>query len=248
MEEEIRPIFGTRPVLEALNFGKIRDKVFIQNGLNTDIIRQIKSICNKKGITIKYVPKEKLDSLTQLNHQGVYSFLSPIEFYDLESHVQDILDRKQIPFILVLDGIKDVRNFGAIIRTAECVGINAIVIPNSGVASINADTVKTSTGAVFNVPICKVRNLTDSIVLLKQFGVKIIAATEKSSKSIFDVGIEGNIPLAIVFGNEEKGISNQILKISDDKAKLPILGKIGSLNVSVAVGAFCYEILRRKYK
>ena len=246
MEKELKPIFGTRPIKEALSSGEIFDKVFVQKGLNTDIIRDIKNICNKKGFTLKYVPQEKLDRLTKSNHQGIFGFISPIKFHYLETLLQNILDSNKIPFALILDSITDVRNFGAIVRTAECVGINMIIIPKEGTASINGDTIKTSAGAIFNIPICKVKNLTDATLLLRQSGMKIISSTEKTDNMVFDLDIKKEDSVGIVFGSEEKGISNQILKLSNERAKLPIKGTIKSLNVSVAVGAFCYEVLRKK--
>ena len=243
--EDTTTIFGIRTVIEAIQSEKNIDKIYIQKGLNNPLFQELLSLLNKKGFNISYVPVEKLQKLTQGNHQGVVAKISPIEFPDMEETVQKILDDTiTTPLFLLLDQITDARNFGAIIRTAECCGVHAIIVQNKGGAPVNADTVKTSAGAVFNIPICKVNHIKDAIYYLQGSGVNVVAATEKSDVSIYQTNL--NQPTALVMGSEGRGINPSVLKIVNDKAKLPMFGSIGSLNVSVACGAFLYEILRQR--
>jgi 23S rRNA (guanosine2251-2'-O)-methyltransferase len=243
--EDTTTIFGIRTVMEAIQSEKNIDKIYIQKGLNNTLFQELLSLIGKKGFNISYVPVEKLQKLTQGNHQGVVAKISPIEFPDMEEVVQQILeDTNATPLFLLLDQITDARNFGAIIRTAECCGVHAIIIQDKGGAPVNADTVKTSAGAVFNIPICKVNHIKDAIYYLQGSGVNVVAATEKSDQSIYET--ELNKPTALVLGSEGRGINPSVLKIVNDKAKLPMFGTIGSLNVSVACGAFLYEIVRQR--
>ncbi len=243
--EDTTTIFGIRTVIEAIQSEKNIDKIYIQKGLFNPLFQELLSLLNKKGFNISYVPVEKLQKLTQGNHQGVVAKISPIEFPDMEETVQNVLDNSEtIPLFLLLDQITDARNFGAIIRTAECCGVHAIIVQNKGGAPVNADTVKTSAGAVFNIPICKVNHIKDAIYYLQGSGVNVVAATEKSEISIYDTDL--NQPTALVMGSEGRGINPSVLKIVNDKAKLPMFGTIGSLNVSVACGAFLYEIVRQR--
>ena len=243
--EDTTTIFGIRTVIEAIQSEKNIDKVYIQKGLSNPLFQELLSLLNKKGLNISYVPVEKLQKLTQGNHQGVVAKISPIEFPDMEETVQKVLDNSETtPLFLLLDQITDARNFGAIIRTAECCGVHAIIVQNKGGAPVNADTVKTSAGAVFNIPICKVNHIKDAIYYLQGSGVNVVAATEKSEISIYDTNL--NQPTALIMGSEGRGINPSVLKIANDKAKLPMFGTIGSLNVSVACGAFLYEIVRQR--
>ena len=237
-------IFGIRAVIEAIKAGKNIDKVFVQKGLQGDLAKELFSLLKKNNITTANVPIERLNRFSNKNHQGVIALVSPIEFQDFENLVIQTIESGKTPLFLILDQLSDVRNFGAIIRTAECTGVDGIIIQKKGGAPINADTVKTSAGAVFNIPICKVDHIKDAIFYLQGSGIQVVAATEKTSDLIYDADL--SIPTAIVMGSEGKGISPSVLKIVDTLAKLPMTGTIGSLNVSVACGAFLYEVIRQR--
>jgi 23S rRNA (guanosine2251-2'-O)-methyltransferase len=242
--EKSTKIFGIRAVIEAIDSGKTIDKVFLQKGLRGELFNDLEKLIRQHSINASYVPVEKLNRLADKNHQGVVAQISPIEFYDLEDLVINIIESGKTPLFLLLDQISDVRNFGAIIRTAECTGVDGIIIQKKGGAPINGDTVKTSAGAVFKVPICKVDHIKDAMFHLQSSGIKVIAATEKTENTIYDVSFAE--PCAIVMGSEGKGITPSIIKLADDRAKLPMYGEIGSLNVSVACGAFLYEAVRQR--
>ncbi len=237
-------IFGLRAIIEAIQAKKHVDKVYLQKGLSGELFKELEFILRKKKIATSYVPVEKLNKLTQNNHQGAVALISPVDFQDFESLVEEILERDSVPLFLLLDQVTDVRNFGAIIRTAECTGVDAIIVPKTGSAPITSDTIKTSAGAVFNIPIAKVDHLKDAIYYLQASNVAIVAATEKGDDTIFQTNLKSGC--AIIMGAEDKGISDSILKLVDHKAKLPIAGKIGSLNVSVACGAILYEVFRQR--
>jgi 23S rRNA (guanosine2251-2'-O)-methyltransferase len=237
-------IFGIRTVIEAINSGTTIDKVFIQKGLRGELFQELESLLRKEEVNTSYVPVEKLNRLSNKNHQGVVALISPIEFYDLDDLVLNVIESGKTPLFLLLDQLSDVRNFGAIIRTAECTGVNGIIIQKKGGAPVNADTVKTSAGAVFKVPICKVDHIKDAMFHLQASGIKVIAATEKTDNTLYDVSFKE--PCAIIMGSEGKGITPSILKLANATAKLPILGEIESLNVSVACGAFLYEVVRQR--
>ena len=237
-------IYGIRAIIEAVNSEKPIDKVFIQRGLKGDLSKELESLLRKKQINTSYVPIEKLNRLTKNNHQGAVANISPITLYNFEELVETIIENNDTPLLLLLDQVSDVRNFGAIIRTAECTGVHGIVVPKHGSAPITADTVKTSAGAIFKIPIAKVDHIKDAVHYLQASGIKVVAATEKTEKLIFNVKLDE--PLAIVMGAEGKGISPSTLKAVDEKAKLPLLGEIGSLNVSVACAVFLYEAVRQR--
>ena len=241
---ENNQIFGLRAIIEAVKAGKTIDKVFLQKGLKGELSNELRILLEKNNIVFSYVPIEKLNRLTRKNHQGAVANISPVEFYSLENLVISVIEKGENPLFLILDHLSDVRNFGAIIRTAECTGVSGIIMPKRGAASISADTIKTSAGAVFNIPICKVDNLIDTIYYLQGSGIKVVGATEKTVSLIYDTSLKE--PLAIVMGAEDTGISNNILKIIDERAKLPMFGKISSLNVSVACGVFLYEVIRQR--
>ncbi|MCW5516776.1 23S rRNA (guanosine(2251)-2'-O)-methyltransferase RlmB [Muriicola sp. Z0-33] len=237
-------IYGIRAVMEAINADEPIDKVFVQKGLRGDLSKELEFLMRKQGISFSYVPPEKLNRLCKNNHQGVVASISPIRFHDLEGLVENITADKKAPFFLLLDQLSDVRNFGAIIRSAECTGVDGIIIQKRGSAPVTADTIKTSAGAVFKIPIAKVDHLKDAVYFLQASGISVVAATEKTNKSIYDIPLTG--PLAIVMGAEDTGISPSIVKAADYAAKLPMLGEIGSLNVSVACGVFLYEAVRQR--
>lgn len=237
-------IYGIRAVIEAINSEKTIDKVFIQNGLNGDLYKELEGLLRKNGINTSYVPVEKLNRLTKNNHQGVIAKISPIDFHTLEELVENVIASKKAPLFLLLDQLSDVRNFGAIIRTAECSGVDGIIIQKKGAAPVTADTIKTSAGAAFKVPIAKVDHIKDAVYYLQASGIQIVAATEKTNKSVYDISFKE--PCAIVMGSEERGVSPSVIKASNHTAKLPLLGEIESLNVSVACGVFLYEVVRQR--
>ncbi len=237
-------LFGIRAIIEAINSGKTIDKLFIQKGLQGDLAKELMKLVKSHGLTVSYVPIEKLNRVTKKNHQGAVAYTSPIDFHNLEDLVLKTIESGKTPLFLLLDQLSDVRNFGAIIRTAECVGVDGIIIQKKGGAPVNADTVKTSAGAIFKVPICKVDHIKDALFYLQASGINVVAATEKASQSLYDVDLKS--PTAIVMGSEGKGVSPSVLKLVNQSAKLPLLGEIASLNVSVACGAFLYETIRQR--
>ncbi|MGJ8734157.1 23S rRNA (guanosine(2251)-2'-O)-methyltransferase RlmB [Cellulophaga fucicola] len=242
--EKTTQIYGIRAIIEAINANEALDKIFVQKGLKGDLFKELENLARKKGINISYVPVEKLNRLTRSNHQGVVANISPITFYNFEELVESVIATKEKPLFLLLDQLSDVRNFGAIIRTAECTGVDGIIIQKKGAAPVTADTIKTSAGAAFKVPIAKVNHLKDAVHYLQASGVKIIAASEKTTDTIYDVSFKESC--AIIMGSEDIGISPSILKAADHTAKLPLLGDIESLNVSVACGVFLYEAVRQR--
>lgn len=244
--EKTTQIYGIRAVLEAISSEEPIDKVFIQRGLKGDLFKELESTVRKNQINSSYVPIEKLNRLTKNNHQGVVANISPITFHELETLVEQVMETKKSPLFLLLDQLSDVRNFGAIIRTAECTGVDGIIIQKKGSAPVTADTIKTSAGAAFKVPIVKVDHIKDAVFYLQASGVQVVSATEKTENTIYDVSFTG--PCAIVMGSEDRGISPSILKASDYTAKLPLLGEIESLNVSVACAVFLYEAVRQRTK
>jgi 23S rRNA (guanosine2251-2'-O)-methyltransferase len=239
-------LFGIYPVIEALKAKQTIDKAYVQKGLQSPKIDAIVADLEALNTTISYVPLEKMEKLCRSNHQGIILISSPIEFVALETMVEAVLESKKTPLFLILDQISDVRNFGAILRTAECTGVDGVIIQKKGGAPVSGDTVKTSAGAIFNIPICKVDHIKDAIYYLQASGVKIIAATEKTEQLVYDVKLTEKI--AIVMGSEGKGISSSVLQIVDEKIKLPMAGKIASLNVSVACSVVIYEVVRQRLK
>lgn len=237
-------IFGLHSVIEAIQAGKTIEKIFLQKGLQGNLAHDLESLIRKERMNASYVPVEKLNRLTSNNHQGVVAQISPIEYQDLEHLVMDVIESGKTPLFLLLDQLSDVRNFGAIIRTAECTGVNGIIIQKKGNAPINGDTIKTSAGAVFKMPICRVDHIKDAMFHLQASGIAIIAATEKTNDTIYDIDFK--VPCAIIMGSEGRGINPSVLKLADGKAKLPLLGTIESLNVSVACGAILYEVVRQR--
>ena len=245
MEKQSSKIFGIRAIIEAINAGNSIDKVFLQKDVNGALMTELKQLIKNNNITSSIVPVEKLDRMSRdNNHQGAAALIAPISFYDLDSLITSTIEKGETPLFILLDQLSDVRNFGAIIRTAECTGAHGVIIPKTGNAPINGETVKTSAGAAFNVPICKVDHIKDAIFMLQAADIQIVCATEKTEETVYDADFTK--PTAIVMGSEDRGINPSILKIADVKVKLPLLGKIGSLNVSVACGAFLYEAVRQR--
>jgi len=239
-------LFGIYPVIEALKAKQTIDKAYVQKGLQSSKIDAILADLEALNTTISYVPLEKMEKLCRSNHQGIILISSPIEFVALETMVEAVLESEKTPLFLILDQISDVRNFGAILRTAECTGVDGVIIQKKGGAPVSGDTVKTSAGAIFNIPICKVDHIKDAIYYLQGSGVTTIAATEKTQDTIYN--LELNEPMAIIMGSEGLGVSKSVLSIVDKKASLPLLGVINSLNVSVACGALLYEVVRQRSK
>ena len=238
-------IFGLRAIIEAIHSGSTINKIYLQKGLRGNLFFELNSLIKENNITTSFVPIEKLNRLSKnKNHQGAVAQISPVEFVDLENLVSSDMHGATPPLFIILDQVSDVRNFGAIIRTAECCGVTGIIIQQSGSAPINAETIKTSAGAAFKMPICRVNHIKDAIYTLQASNIKIVAATEKTDHTIYQINL--NQPIAIVMGSEHRGINPSVLKIVDFKAKLPLLGEIDSLNVSVACGAFLYESIRQR--
>lgn len=237
-------IFGLHPINEAIKTGKEINKVLVKNNLSTSTAQELIAEIRRKGINIQYVPQEKLDKICKHKHQGIIAYISPIKYQNLEEIIIKTQNENKLPLILILDGITDVRNFGAIARTGECAGISAIVIPSSGSAKISEEAIKTSAGALYNIPICKMDNLVDTVLLLNQMDIEVIAITEKAERLIYELDL--TIPCALILGSEDKGISNTLIKRADKKAKIPMYGKTSSLNVSVSAALVIYEAIRQR--
>lgn len=237
-------IFGIRAVIEAIEAGKDIDKLLIRKNLQGDLSAELFDILKSHGIHAQRVPEEKLNRITRKNHQGVIAYISQVNYFSLEQLVPTFYEEGLLPLVLILDGITDVRNFGAIARTAECCGVNAIVIPDSGAAPVNADAIKTSAGALMHIPVCREHSLSKAIRYLKDNGYNIVAASEKAD--INYTNADFTVPTAIIMGAEDVGISNNLLRLCDTMVSIPMFGHIGSLNVSVASGVMLYEVVRQR--
>ncbi|MBL7832881.1 MAG: 23S rRNA (guanosine(2251)-2'-O)-methyltransferase RlmB [Cyclobacteriaceae bacterium] len=237
-------IYGTRAVIEAIRAGKQIEKILVQTGLNNDLIRELTGVARDHNVPITYVPQEKLNRLTTKNHQGVVCMLSAISY----SQVNDLIDfaysEGREPFFIMLDRITDVRNFGAIARTAECAGVTGIIIGDKGNAPITSDAMKTSAGALNHLPVCREQDLKKTIKFLRENGIMVVACTEKAEKDIYEVKFDQ--PVTLIMGSEEDGISDVLLRECDALVRIPMRGKIESLNVSVATGVAIYEVVRQK--
>ena len=244
--EQKNYIFGIRAIIETVNAGKTIDKLFIQKGLHNDLFAELWKLVRLKRINYKHVPLEKINRLTRKNHQGVFAFISPIDFHNIEDVVPSLYEQGKNPLILVLDRITDVRNFGAIARTAECAGVDAIIIPEQNAAAINADAIKTSAGALHKITVCRTWNLKLAIQFMKESGIQLVGCTEKTQDLIYKP--DYTPPTAIIMGSEEDGVSPEFLKMCDARVKIPLAGKIASLNVSVATGVILYEAIRQRGK
>lgn len=244
MQTKIQQIYGARPVIEAIESGKNIDKIWIDRKKNNPLIKEVIHLAQKNHIPIQFVPEEKFYPYNGKNHQGILAKLSIIEYQLLDNIIFDTFNNGQVPLILALDGITDVRNFGAIARTALSAGVHAIVIEKKGSAEINEEAIKTSAGALLHISVCRVKSLLNSLTNLKLHGLRVIAATEKGNLSVYKSDM--SVPTVVVMGSEEKGISPSILKISDVLCYIPMIGKIASLNVAVAAGVILYECLRQR--
>lgn len=237
-------IFGTRAVIEALNAQKDIDKILINKEQNNELTKELLALAKAERVPVVRVPEAKLNRITRKNHQGVVAHISAIQYASLDNVIEECFSKGVAPLILVLDRITDVRNFGAIARTADCAGVHAIVLPEKGSAQINSDAVKTSAGALNFLPVCRVKNLYYTIKDLKKMGLTVISCTEKTERVMYDADYTG--PTVIVMGSEEDGISSEIMGISDEFVSIPMFGNIESLNVSVASGVMIYEALRQR--
>lgn len=237
-------VFGIRAVMEAIESGKELESLFVQRGLGGALFLELKSLLKDHGLSYQQVPIEKLNRITRKNHQGVIGVISPISYQKIEDILPTIYERGEVPLLLLLDGITDVRNIGAIARSAECAGVHAVIVPQKGSAEINPDAIKTSAGALFNIDVCREESLSRTIRFLQESGVKVVACTEKTNSSLYANDYTG--PVAFVMGSEEKGVSDDLLRTADELAKIPMFGDIGSLNVSVATGIVLYESVRQR--
>jgi 23S rRNA (guanosine2251-2'-O)-methyltransferase len=237
-------VFGVHAVIEALKAERSINKILIQKGIQKETFNELRDALKGQQFQLQFVPNQKLDSLTSGNHQGVIAFITPIEYQEIESLVDKMLEEGKKPTILVLDRITDVRNFGAIARTAECEGVDALLIPSKGSALVSSDAMKASAGALNRIPICKTNDLKNSLFYLQQSGLRLIACTEKSDTPLYKVNLRGSV--AIIMGSEENGITQDLINMSDMKAKIPMRGLISSLNVGVAAGMVLYEKLRQE--
>ncbi len=242
--EREQQVYGLRPIMEALAAGEPIQKVYLQQGLQGPLFRKLEGMLRAKEITPSYVPVQRLNRLTLENHQGAVALMSPVAFREFEPLIDELAGRDKPSLILLLDQLTDVRNFGAILRSAECAGVDVVVVPKTGSAPINEDTVKTSAGAVFRIPVCKVDHLKDAVYYLQSCGIHVVAATEKGDVNLFETNLKG--PTALIMGAEGKGIHKSLLKLADEEAYLPIMGEISSLNVSVACGIVLYEVMRQR--
>ena len=237
-------VFGIRAVIEAVKSGKEIESLYLQRGLTGGIFLELRALIKEYDLTFQQVPIEKLNRITTKNHQGVIAFISPIVYDKIENIIPAIYEKGETPLILILDGITDVRNMGAIARTAECAGVHAIIVPAKGSAQINPDAIKTSAGALYKIPVCRHESLLKTAKFLQESGLQLIACTEKTNDYLYQP--DYTVPTAIIMGSEEDGISNELMRISDHLAKIPMYGEIESLNVSVSAGILIYEAIRQR--
>lgn len=244
MTEKNEMIFGVRAVIEAIQAGKEIDKILIKKDIQSDLARDLFVILKQTSIPIQRVPVERIDRITRKNHQGVVAFISPVTYQHTEDLVPFLFEQGKNPLFIMLDGITDVRNFGAIARTCECAGVDAIIIPSKNSVSVNADAVKTSAGALLTLPVCREHNLTQTLRFLKNSGFKIIAATEKGDYDYTKADFSS--PTCLIMGAEDKGVSYDNLALCDEWVKIPLFGSIESLNVSVAAGILIYKAIEQR--
>lgn len=239
-------VFGLRAVIEAIDSGKEIESLFVQRGLSGSLFLELKSLLKEHNMGFQQVPIEKLNRITRKNHQGVIAVISPITYQHIEDLLPTIYEKGETPLLLMLDGVTDVRNMGAIARTAECAGIHAIIVPKKGSAEINPDAIKTSAGALYKIPVCREDALGRTARFLIESGVQLVVGTEKTQDSVYDV--DYTVPTCIVLGAEDVGVSDDLIRVSDKLAKIPMFGTIKSLNVSVSAGVVIYEAIRQRHK
>lgn len=244
MIDKSQVVFGIRAVIEAIESGKQVDKVLMKKDLGGELARELLSVTREYNVPVQRVPVERINKVTRKNHQGVIAFMAAVDYYHVDDIVPALYDEGINPLVVVLDGVTDVRNFGAIARTCECAGVNCIVIPERNSVSVNADAVKTSAGALNYLPVCRERNLVKSVQYLRDSGFKVMGASEKTDLNYTKADFTG--PVAIVLGAEDTGISADVLKLCDTLVAIPEFGQINSLNVSVAGGIMIYEVVRQR--
>ncbi|WP_099372508.1 23S rRNA (guanosine(2251)-2'-O)-methyltransferase RlmB [Sphingobacterium sp. 1.A.5] len=237
-------VFGIRAVMEAIDSGKEIESLFVQRGLSGPLFAEFKALVKEHNISFQQVPIEKLNRITRKNHQGIIAVISPITYQDIEDLLPVIYEKGETPLLLMLDGVTDVRNMGAIARTAECAGVHAIIVPKKGSAEINPDAIKTSAGALYKIPVCRQDSLSRVARFLIDSGVQLVVSTEKTNESIYDV--DYTTPSCIIMGAEDVGVSDDLIRISDKLAKIPMFGEIESLNVSVSAAVVIYEAVRQR--
>lgn len=237
-------IFGIRPILEAFEASKNIDKILIKRDISSELVKEVLTKAKEYDVPVQRVPIEKLNRITMKNHQGVIAIVSPVSYHNLDNLIASLYEEGKTPMGVILDGVTDSRNFGAIARSAECAGADFIVIPEKGSASVTSDSVRSSAGALFHIPVCREKNLSQAIVRLQENGYKIVGASEKSNHNYTE--IDYTVPVAIVMGAEDTGLSNEVIRKCDDLGSIPIIGKVGSLNVSVACGVMLYEAVRQR--
>jgi len=237
-------IFGIHPVIEAIKSGKEMDRVLLQKNLRGESFRELFNLIRELEIPFQFVPVEKLNRLSKQNHQGVIAYVTDMTYQKIEDILPGVYENGRVPLILLLDGITDVRNMGAIARTAECAGVDAILLPIKGSAMINAEAIKTSAGALYKVPVCRIANAKEAVVLMKDSGLTVMAATEKGNRVYTSVDFSS--PTLLIMGSEGAGISEELLGLCDETIMIPLAGEIGSLNVSVACGVLLFEIIRQR--
>jgi 23S rRNA (guanosine2251-2'-O)-methyltransferase len=236
--------YGIHPVSEALKSGKPIDKVLMQKGMRSESGKTLGSELRKRGVPVQFVPKVKLDKITTKNHQGVIAFLSPVDFHDIEWLLPSIYEKGEVPLMIYLDGVTDMRNFGAICRAAECAGAHAIIIPARGSARIGPDAIKTSAGALMQIPVCRVNQPAETLEFLKNSGVEPVACHEKGDLTYTEADLTN--PIVLIMGSEETGISEKIKATSASHIRIPLQGNTASLNVSMATGIILFEALRQR--
>ena len=237
-------VFGIRAVMEAIDSGREIESLFLQSGFSGPLFAEFKALIKEHNIAYQQVPIEKLNRITKKNHQGIIAVISPIIYQNIEDLLPVIYEKGETPLLLMLDGVTDVRNMGAIARTAECAGVHAIIVPKKGSAEINPDAIKTSAGALFKIPVCRHDSLSKTAKFLIDSGVQLVVSTEKTKESIYDVDYTG--PSCVIMGAEDVGVSDDLIRISDKLAKIPMFGEIGSLNVSVSAAVVIYEAIRQR--
>ncbi len=241
MENNI--IFGIRPVFEAIEAGRQIEKIFFKKGSDGQLINELRALCRKEHIATQEVPGEKLDRLVRGNHQGVIARTAAIDYMEL-TDLLSAIPEGQAPLLVLCDGVTDVRNFGAIARSAECAGAHGLIVPMKNAAPVNAEAIKSSAGALNVIPVCRVGSVRNTIKTLQTEGLQAVAATEKANKEVFWYDLSQ--PTVIVMGSEDKGISKEVLKLCDAEVAIPIKGKIGSLNVSAAAAVMLFEAVRQR--
>lgn len=242
--KEQAPLFGIRPLIEAIEAGKTIDRIFMQRGLRGENVKELLQLLRERGLHYQQVPIEKLNRLTKKNHQGIVAFMTHVEYQPIEAVLPGIYEKGEEPLLIMLDRVTDVRNFGAIARSAECLGGHALIVPQRGMAPANGDAVKSSAGALLRLPICREANLKSSLQFLKDSGVQLLAVTEKGKQSVHEADLDG--PICLLMGSEEDGISPEYLKMAHQQVFIPMIGHTASLNVSVSAGILLAEVQRQR--